>query len=74
MPTEPVNAHDAQVPAHAVVQQTPWAQKFELHWLFIMHAAPTGSLPQLMLTQLLGATQSAAVLVQVVLQAVALAH
>lgn len=74
MPTDPVRAHDAHVPVHAVVQHTPWAQKFELHWAGIVHAAPIGSLPQLMPTQLFGATQSVAVLVHVVLQAVALAH
>ena len=74
VPTEPVRAHDAHVPAQAVVQHTPCAQKFELHWLSAAHVAPTGSLPQLILTQLLGATQSAAAVVQLVLQAVALAH
>lgn len=76
MPTEPVNAHDAQVPAHAVVQHTPCAQKFELHWLLIAHAAPMGNLPQLPLTQLFGATQSIAIVgvVHVVLQAIAVSH
>jgi hypothetical protein len=76
VPTDPVRAHDAHVPAHAVVQHTPCAQKFELHWLFIAHAAPMGSLPQLPVTQLFGATQSMAMVgaVHVVLQAVALSH
>ena len=58
----------------AVEQQTPCAQKFELHIAAAVQAAPLGSLPQLMLTQLFGDTQSAAVLVQVVLHAVAEPH
>ena len=76
VPTEPVSAHDAQFAVHAVVQHTPCSQKFELHWLSAVHVAPVGSLPQLLLTQLFGATQSAAIVatVHVVLQAVALAH
>ena len=74
VPTEPVRAHDAHVPVHAVVQHTPCSQKFELHSLSAAHVAPVGSLPQLMLTQLFGATQSAAAVVQLVLHAVALAH
>ena len=74
MPSEVASAHDAQLPVHAVVQQTPCSQKFELHWLSAAHVAPTGSLPQLMLMQLLGATQSVAAVVQLVLHAVADAH
>jgi hypothetical protein len=75
VPIDPVNAHDTQIPVEqAVEQQTPCSQKFELHIAGDVHAAPLGSLPQLMLTQLFGDTQSVAVLVQVVLQAVALAH
>jgi hypothetical protein len=76
VPGEPVSAHDAQFAVHAVVQQTPCAQKVELHWAPIVHAAPIGSLPQLPLTQLFGETQSAAMVatVHVVLHAVALAH
>ena len=58
MPTEPVRAHDRHVPVHAVEQQTPWAQTFELHIADAVHGAPLGSLPQLVLTQLFGATQS----------------
>jgi hypothetical protein len=58
----------------AVEQQTPCAQKPELHIAGAVQAAPFGSLPQLMLTQLFGDTQSAAVLVQVVLHAVAEPH
>ncbi len=74
MPAEPVSAHDAQVPAQAVEQQTLCSQKVELHSAPIVHVAPRGNLPQLMLMQLFGATQSAAVVVQLVLQAVAEAH
>ena len=76
VPTEPASAHDAQFPVHAVVQHTPCSQKFELHWLSAAHVAPTGSLPQLPVTQLFGATQSMAMVgaVHVVLQAVALSH
>jgi len=74
VPTEPASAHDAQVPAHAVEQQTPCAHWPELHIAPAVHVAPLGNLPQLMLTQLLGATQSVAALVQLVLHAVADAH
>ena len=74
MPADPISAHDTHVPEHAVEQQTPCAHWFELHSPGIVQAAPLGSLPQLMLMQLFGATQSAAAVVQVVLQAVADAH
>jgi hypothetical protein len=74
-PSDPASAHDAQIPVlQAVEQQTPCAQKFELHIAAAVQAAPLGNLPQLMFTQLLGDTQSVAVLVQVVLQAVAEPH
>jgi hypothetical protein len=73
-PAEPVSAHETQVPAQAVEQQTLCAQTFELHMLAAVQAAPFGSLPQLPPVQLLGDTQSVAALVQVVLQAVAEAH
>ena len=59
MPTEPVRLHDAHVPAHAVEQQTPCAQNPELHMVLEVHGELMGSLPQLMLTQLLGDEQSA---------------
>ena len=74
VPAVPVSAHDTQVPVHAVEQQTPCAQKLCVHWLAVVQGWPSASLPQLMLTQLLGATQSVAALVQVVLHAVAEAH
>ena len=74
VPPVPVRARDMQLSAHAVRQQTPCAHWFELHSPGIVQAAPLGSLPQLMLMQLLGATQSAAAVVQLVLHAVADAH
>jgi len=43
----PVSAHDRQFPVHAVLQQTPWAQKPLLHSLPAPHAAPSGLRPQL---------------------------
>lgn len=70
MPVDPVSAHDAHVPAHAVEQQTLCSQWFELHIAAAVQAAPLGSLPQLPLTQLLGDTQSA-VVPQVILQVAA---
>ena len=53
-------------------QQTPCAQKFELHMAFEVHGAWSGSLPQLIVVvlQLLGDVQSA-VLAHVILHAVA---
>jgi len=68
VPTDPVSAHDAQLPAQAVAQQTFCAQLLWRHWLAVVHAWPSGSLPQLVPTQLFGDTQSA-VLPQVILQA-----
>jgi hypothetical protein len=74
VPAVPIRAHDTQVPAHAVEQHTPCAQTLCAHWPAIVQGWPSASLPQLMLTQLLGDTQSVAAVVQVVLQAVAEAH
>jgi hypothetical protein len=68
VPIEPARLHDAHVPAHAVEQQTPCAQKFELHWAAVVQGWPTGSLPQLMLTQLFGDEQSALLAQGIVLQ------
>jgi hypothetical protein len=64
-----VSAHDMQAPAQALLQQTPWAQKPDWQAEAAVQVAPGGSLPQLLLTQELGATQSVLVM-QVVLQAV----
>lgn len=63
-----VSAQDMQVPLQAVLQQTPCAQKLEAHAEPVVQGAPGGSLPQLLLVQELGETQSAFV-EQVVLQA-----
>lgn len=68
LPSLPATAHDLQVPAHAVAQQTPCAQMLELQSAAAVQPAPFGFLPQLELTQALGETQSA-VLVQSVRQA-----
>jgi hypothetical protein len=43
---------------HALAQQTPCAQKPELHSAPAPHVAPIGFLPQLMLLQLFGDVQS----------------
>jgi hypothetical protein len=69
VPTLLVSAHDMQVPVQALLQQTPCAQKFDAHAEPEVQGAPGGSLPQLLLVQELGETQSAFV-EQVVLQAV----
>ena len=58
VPTVPASAHDWQVPAHAVAQQTPWAQTFESHSPAAAHAAPSGFVVQLPPMQVNGATQS----------------
>jgi hypothetical protein len=63
-----VSAHDMQVPAQALLQQTPCAQKFEAHAEPMVQGAPGGSLPQLLLVQEFGETQSV-LDEQVVLQA-----
>lgn len=73
MPTEPVREHDWQVPVQALAQQTPCAQKPELHSTAVAHVPPMGFLPQLMLLQLLGEVQSA-VVAQVVRQAALVPH
>lgn len=68
VPTEPVRLHDTHVPEQAVEQQTPCAQKPELHMVPEVHGDVMGSLPQLMLTQLLGDEQSALLAQGIVLQ------
>jgi hypothetical protein len=67
VPTEPVSAHDWQVPAQAALQHTPWAQKFELQSVLAVHAVPLAFRPQVPAMQVAGAVQSAST-VQVVLQ------
>jgi hypothetical protein len=73
VPALPVSAQDRQVPVHAVAQHTPCAQLPELHSAAAVHAAPLGFLPQLIIAQVLGATQSALV-AQVVRQAPPVPH
>jgi len=68
VPAEPMRAQDAQLPAQVVAQQTFCAQLLWRHWVAVVQGWPSGSLPQLVPTQLLGETQSA-VLPQVILQA-----
>ncbi len=67
VPSLPGTAHDLHVPVQAAEQHRPCAQMRELHSASAPQAAPSGFLPQLLLTQLLGATQSASV-VQLVRQ------
>jgi hypothetical protein len=59
VPTVPVSAHDWQVPPHAVMQQTPCAQKPEPHSPLAPQATPTPLRAQLLPMQVNGATQSA---------------
>lgn len=73
VPALPVSAQDRQVPVHAVAQHTPCAQVPELHSAAMVHTAPLGFLPQLIIAQLLGATHSALV-VQVVRHAPPVPH
>jgi hypothetical protein len=61
---------------HAVRQQNPCAQKFELQSELAVQAEPVGRLPQLVTVQTLGETQSVVVVagVQAVLQAPLVPH
>jgi hypothetical protein len=61
VPPVPVSAHDMQLPAHAVLQQTPCAQKPLLHSGPAAQAAPSGLRPQLDAVQTLPVVQSALV-------------
>lgn len=71
VPSEPAIAHDEQVVAQVVAQQTPcwqWAAE-ATHWLSAVQAAPCDSKPQLFVVvlQVFGDAQSV-VAAQVVLQ------
>jgi hypothetical protein len=70
-PTVPASAQDWQVPPHALLQQTPCAQKPLLHSVPPAHAEPSGLRPQLEDVQTLPVVQSALV-VQVASQLPAL--
>jgi len=54
-------AQKRHLPVQASLQQTPSAQKPDLHWSAFWHAWPSPRLPQLPATQVAGATQSASV-------------
>ncbi len=45
-------------PSQEVLQQTPWAQIPERHWMPELHSAPFGLLPHEPFMQMLGGTQS----------------
>jgi hypothetical protein len=62
VPSLPATAHDLHVPVQVAEQQRPCAQITELHSASSPQAAPSGFLPQLLLTQVLGETQSASVM------------
>jgi hypothetical protein len=68
LPTVPVSAHDWHVPVHAALQQKPWAQNPDPHWVAVAQAAPRPFLVQLPPLHVKGETQSASA-VQVVLHA-----
>jgi hypothetical protein len=68
VPLVPERLHAVQVPAQALLQQTPCAQKPEAHIAAAVHGWPMASLPQLVPVQEAGEVQSALV-AQVVLQA-----
>jgi len=71
VPTLPASEHDMQVPVQALLQQMLLTQKFDAQSEFTPdgHDPPIGILPQLMLTQVLPDVQSAAAVVQDILQA-----
>jgi hypothetical protein len=62
VPSLPATAHDLHVPVQAAEQHRPCAQIAELHSASAPHAPPSGFLPQLLLTHMLGDTQSASVM------------
>ncbi len=59
VPVRPLWLQLTQAPWQETLQHTPSAQKFEAHSLFFVHTAPRGLGPQLPLTHLMPATQSA---------------
>jgi hypothetical protein len=62
VPSPPATAHDLHVPVQAAEQHRPCAQIAELHSASAPQAAPSGFLPQLLLTHVFGETQSASVM------------
>jgi hypothetical protein len=71
VPTLPLTEQDMHVPVQAELQQTLLTQKFDAQSELMPDGQepPIGIFPQLMATQVLPATQSAAEVVQEVLQA-----
>jgi len=68
VPAVAASAHDRHVPAHAVLQQTPCAQKPDAHSAFSAQVAPGDLRPHRPAAQTAGAAQSAST-VQVALHA-----
>jgi hypothetical protein len=62
VPAVPDSAHDRQVPAQVVPQQVPCSQNPELHCEAPAQALPSGFLPQLPFTQVLGVEQSVSIM------------
>lgn len=60
-PMLPCRSHATQAPLHAELQQTPWAQWFDLHSLSALQSAPGGLRPQELLAQTLPIVQSLSV-------------
>jgi hypothetical protein len=58
-PIVPDSAHDLQALAHAVAQQTPWAQVFEMHSAPAEQKAPFGFFPHEVATHTLPGEQLA---------------
>ncbi len=54
VPSEPESPHDMQLPLQALSQQTPWAQKPDLHWLPTEQAPPLLASPQELMAQRFG--------------------
>jgi hypothetical protein len=71
VPTLPVSEHDMHVPVQALLQQMLFTQKPDAQSEFTPDGQepPIGILPQLMFTQVLPDVQSAAAVVQAILQA-----
>ena len=71
VPTEPATLQELQVDAQVVAQQTVWAQMPELQVVPLVHVAPLGERPQLLVVVLQVAVAAQSVLLaQVVLQTV----
>jgi hypothetical protein len=58
VPSVPGRAHDWQAPPQALSQQTPCAQKVDVHSAFVEHDAPPPFVPHEFVVQTLGVRQS----------------